>query len=48
MFHFVLSTAGPFSGKLTGILLQKLEQKDEKIKIGILTIFKHLVNAAGG
>ncbi|XP_052816666.1 maestro heat-like repeat-containing protein family member 1 isoform X2 [Mya arenaria] len=38
--------AGSFSGKLTGILLQKLEQNNEKIKIGILTIFKHLINAA--
>ncbi|WAR11640.1 MROH1-like protein, partial [Mya arenaria] len=37
---------GSFSGKLTGILLQKLEQNNEKIKIGILTIFKHLINAA--
>ncbi|XP_060572841.1 maestro heat-like repeat-containing protein family member 1, partial [Ruditapes philippinarum] len=35
-----------FSGKLTGILLQKLDQNNERIKIGILTIFKHLINAA--
>ncbi|XP_052229832.1 maestro heat-like repeat-containing protein family member 1 isoform X3 [Dreissena polymorpha] len=38
--------AGSFSGKLTGILLQKLDQNNEKMKIGILTIFKHLINAA--
>ncbi|XP_034336261.2 maestro heat-like repeat-containing protein family member 1 isoform X2 [Magallana gigas] len=38
--------ARPFSGKLTGILLQKLEQGNEKVRIGILTIFKHLINAA--
>lgn len=38
--------ARSFSGKLTGILLQKMDQNNEKIKIGILTIFKHLINAA--
>nr|XP_022339324.1 maestro heat-like repeat-containing protein family member 1 isoform X2 [Crassostrea virginica] len=38
--------ARPFSGKLTGILLSKLEQGNEKVRIGILTIFKHLINAA--
>ncbi|KAL4234897.1 Mroh1p [Mactra antiquata] len=38
--------ATSFSGKLTGILLQKLDQNNEKTKIGILTIFKHLINAA--
>ncbi|XP_061166579.1 maestro heat-like repeat-containing protein family member 1 isoform X3 [Saccostrea echinata] len=38
--------ARPFSGKLTGILLQRLEQGNEKVRIGILTIFKHLINAA--
>ncbi|KAJ8303306.1 hypothetical protein KUTeg_019702 [Tegillarca granosa] len=38
--------ARSFSGKLTGILLQKLENGNEKTKIGILTIFKHLINAA--
>ncbi|XP_056020899.1 maestro heat-like repeat-containing protein family member 1 isoform X2 [Ostrea edulis] len=38
--------ARPFSGKLTGILLQKLENGNEKVRIGILTIFKHLINAA--
>lgn len=38
--------ARSFSGKLTGILLQKLDQNNERIKIGILTIFKHLINAA--
>ncbi|XP_012944683.1 maestro heat-like repeat-containing protein family member 1 isoform X2 [Aplysia californica] len=38
--------ARAFSGKLVGILLGKLETKDEKIKIGILSIFKHVINAA--
>ncbi|OWF48217.1 Maestro heat-like repeat-containing protein family member 1 [Mizuhopecten yessoensis] len=38
--------ARSFSGKLTGILLAKLENNNEKTKIGILTIFKHLINAA--
>ncbi|CAG2193325.1 unnamed protein product [Mytilus edulis] len=35
-----------FSGKLTGILLSKLESGNEKMKIGMLTVFKHLINAA--
>uniref|UniRef100_A0A2C9KZ46 Maestro heat-like repeat-containing protein family member 1 n=1 Tax=Biomphalaria glabrata TaxID=6526 RepID=A0A2C9KZ46_BIOGL len=38
--------ARAYSGKLVGILLGKLETKDEKIKIGILSIFKHVINAA--
>ncbi|XP_069113199.1 maestro heat-like repeat-containing protein family member 1 isoform X7 [Argopecten irradians] len=38
--------ARSFSGKLTGILLAKLDNNNEKTKIGILTIFKHLINAA--
>ncbi|GFN92402.1 maestro heat-like repeat family member 1 [Plakobranchus ocellatus] len=38
--------ARAFSGKLVGILLTKLESKDEKIRIGILSIFKHVINAA--
>ena len=39
-------TARSFSGKLTGILLSKLESGNEKMKIGMLTVFKHLINAA--
>ncbi|GFS16071.1 maestro heat-like repeat family member 1 [Elysia marginata] len=38
--------ARAFSGKLVGILLTKLESKDEKTRIGILSIFKHVINAA--
>ncbi|CAG2234423.1 unnamed protein product [Mytilus edulis] len=38
--------ARSFSGKLTGILLSKLESGNEKMKIGMLTVFKHLINAA--
>ncbi|BFZ13379.1 hypothetical protein BsWGS_16418 [Bradybaena similaris] len=38
--------ARAFSGKLVGVLLGKLETKDEKIKIGILSIIKHVINAA--
>ncbi|CAL1544099.1 unnamed protein product [Lymnaea stagnalis] len=38
--------ARAFSGKLVGILLGKLETKDEKIKMGILSIFKHVINSA--
>ncbi|XP_060075327.1 maestro heat-like repeat-containing protein family member 1 isoform X2 [Ylistrum balloti] len=38
--------ARSFSGKLTGILLAKLDNNNEKTKIGVLTIFKHLINAA--
>ncbi|KAL3859489.1 hypothetical protein ACJMK2_009708 [Sinanodonta woodiana] len=38
--------AKSFSGKLTGALLQKLESSNEKIRIGVLIIFKHLINAA--
>ncbi|XP_059158762.1 maestro heat-like repeat-containing protein family member 1 isoform X2 [Physella acuta] len=38
--------ARAFSGKLVGVLLAKLESKDEKIKMGILSIFKHVINAA--
>ncbi|CAG5120746.1 unnamed protein product, partial [Candidula unifasciata] len=38
--------ARAFSGKLVGILLGKLETRDEKIKIGILSIFRHVINAA--
>lgn len=38
--------ARSFSGKLIGILIPKLENSNEKIRIGILTIFKHLINAA--
>ncbi|KAK6982200.1 maestro heat-like repeat-containing protein family member 1 [Biomphalaria glabrata] len=38
--------ARAYSGKLVGILLGKLETKDERIKIGILSIFKHVINAA--
>ncbi|XP_076448959.1 maestro heat-like repeat-containing protein family member 1 isoform X1 [Babylonia areolata] len=36
-----------FSGKLVGILLGKLEASNEKMRIGILTIFKHIINSAG-
>lgn len=58
VYHFVQSlkynqvqfysyfTARSFSGKLTGILLSKLENGNEKMKIGMLTVFKHLINAA--
>ena len=44
----ILSVSGrSFSGKLIGLLIPKLESSNEKIRIGILTIFKHLINAAG-
>ena len=35
-------SARSFSGKLIGLLIPKLESSNEKIRIGILTIFKHL------
>ncbi|XP_041376876.1 maestro heat-like repeat-containing protein family member 1 [Gigantopelta aegis] len=38
--------ARSFSGKLVGILLHKLETGNEKTKIGILQIFRHIINAA--
>lgn len=34
-----------FSAKLVGMLLQKLESHNEKSRIGILSILKHLINA---
>ena len=40
-------SARSFSGKLIGLLIPKLDSSNEKIRIGILTIFKHLINAAG-
>lgn len=36
-----------FSSKLMAILLQKLESNNEKTRIGILSILKHLINAGG-
>ncbi|KAL5022847.1 hypothetical protein ScPMuIL_002002 [Solemya velum] len=38
--------ARTYSGRLTGVLLQKMESSNEKIRIGILMVFKHLINAA--
>ncbi|GAB1601977.1 maestro heat-like repeat-containing protein family member 1 isoform X2 [Argonauta hians] len=37
-----------FSSKLMSILLQKLESNNEKTRIGILSILKHLINAGAG
>ncbi|XP_046558810.1 LOW QUALITY PROTEIN: maestro heat-like repeat-containing protein family member 1 [Haliotis rubra] len=39
--------ARSFSGRLVGLLLQKLETTNEKTRIGVLTIFKHIINSAG-
>lgn len=36
-----------FSAKLVSMLLQKLESHNEKSRIGILSILKHLINAGG-
>ncbi|KAK7115260.1 maestro heat-like repeat-containing protein family member 1 isoform X1 [Littorina saxatilis] len=36
-----------FSGKLVGILLAKLENNNDKTRMAILTIFKHIINSAG-
>ncbi|ESO87809.1 hypothetical protein LOTGIDRAFT_234834 [Lottia gigantea] len=38
--------ARAYSGKLVGILLSRLENNNEKTKIGILSIFKHLINSS--
>ncbi|XP_074645058.1 maestro heat-like repeat-containing protein family member 1 [Tubulanus polymorphus] len=35
-----------FSDRLVGFLLQKLENNNEKIRVGALSIFRHIVNAA--
>ncbi|CAG2232805.1 unnamed protein product [Mytilus edulis] len=43
--RWVFSSARSFSGKLTGILLSSW-RGNEKMKIGMLTVFKHLINAA--
>ncbi|KAK6184716.1 hypothetical protein SNE40_007128 [Patella caerulea] len=38
--------ARAYSGRVVGLLLAKLETSNEKIRMGILAIFKHLINAA--
>ncbi|KAK7500196.1 hypothetical protein BaRGS_00008419, partial [Batillaria attramentaria] len=38
--------AQAFSGKLVGILLAKLEANNEKTRMGILSIFRHIINSA--
>jgi len=45
----IVVAAKTFSNKLVAFLLQKLElsSKDEKMRIGALSIIRHLVNAAG-
>ncbi|XP_064611998.1 maestro heat-like repeat-containing protein family member 1 [Liolophura sinensis] len=35
-----------FSGRIIGFLLQKLEAGNERIKLGALSVFRHLINAA--
>ncbi len=46
--YFILIKAIRFCDKILPFLLQKMEQNNEKLRIGSLTVIRHLINSSKG